>query len=89
MYLEVISESKLQVVDHNRSGIRSNSETTFLIYNLNRLVILYVSYACMQVWVYVNNSYIPQTDQHEPTGRMVFRLGNVTYLLDVTPSNLL
>ena len=32
-------------------------------------------------------SYIPQTEQHEPEGRMLFCLGNVTYLLDVTPSN--
>ena len=32
-------------------------------------------------------SYIPQMEQHEPEGRMLFRLGNVTYLLDVTPSN--
>ena len=31
--------------------------------------------------------YIPQTEQHEPEGRMLFRLGNVTNLLDVTPGN--
>ena len=35
----------------------------------------------------VNSSYIPQTEQHEPEGRMLFHLGNVTDLLDVTPSN--
>ena len=29
----------------------------------------------------------PKTEQQEPEGRMVFRLGNVIYLLDVTPSN--
>ena len=34
-----------------------------------------------------NNSYIPQTEQHEHKRRMLFQLGNVTYLLDVTPSN--
>ena len=34
-----------------------------------------------------NNSYIPQTEQHEPEGRMLFCLGNLTNLLDVTPSN--
>ena len=34
-----------------------------------------------------NNSYIPQTEQHEPEQRMLFCLGNVTNLLDVTPSN--
>ena len=34
--------------------------------------------------MHANSSYIPQTEQHEPE---VFRLGNVTYLLDVTPSN--
>ena len=33
------------------------------------------------------SSYIPQTEQHEPEGRMLFCLGNVTNLLDVTPSN--
>ena len=32
-------------------------------------------------------SYLPQTEQHEPERQNVFRLGNVTYLLDVTPSN--
>ena len=35
----------------------------------------------------LNNSYIPQTEQHEPEGRMLFCLGNVTNLLDGTPSN--
>ena len=30
------------------------------------------------------NSYIPQTEQHSPLGFMLFCLGNVTYLLDVT-----
>ena len=33
---------------------------------------------------YVNNSYVPQT---EPEGQMLLRLGSVTNLLDVTPSN--
>ena len=32
----------------------------------------------------LNNSYIPQMEQHEPEGRMLFRLGNITILLDVT-----
>ena len=32
-----------------------------------------------------NNSYIPQTVQRE--GRMLFCLGNITNLLDVTPRN--
>ena len=32
----------------------------------------------------VNNSHIPQMEQHEPEGRMLFCLGNVTDLLDVT-----
>ena len=36
---------------------------------------------------HTHNSYIPQTEQHEPEGRMLFCLGNVTHLLDVTPSN--
>ena len=31
----------------------------------------------------------PQTEQHEPEGQMLFCLGNVTNLLDVTPSNLM
>ena len=31
-----------------------------------------------------NNSYIPQMEQHELEGRMLFCLGNVTILLDVT-----
>ena len=35
----------------------------------------------------LHNSYSPQTEQHEPEGRMLFSLGNVTNLLDVTPSN--
>ena len=35
---------------------------------------------------YPNNSYIPQMEQHEPEGWMLFCLGKVTYLLDVTPS---
>ena len=33
------------------------------------------------------NNCIPQTEQHEPEGRMLFHLGNVTYLLDVIPTN--
>ena len=36
---------------------------------------------------HTHNSYIPQTEQHEPEGRMLLCLGNVTNLLDVTPSN--
>ena len=35
---------------------------------------------------HIHNSYIPQTEQHEPEGGM-FCLGIVTHLLDVTPSN--
>ena len=38
-------------------------------------------------WCQIRNSYIPQMEEHEPEGRILFRLGNVTYLLDVTPSN--
>ena len=34
--------------------------------------------------VFVDNSYILQMEQDEPKWRMLFRLGNVTYLLDVT-----
>ena len=49
MYLEVITESWLQVVDHIRSGVRSNSKTTFLVYNLNRLITLCVYDVCMYV----------------------------------------
>ena len=37
--------------------------------------------------MYAYNSYIPQTEQHEPEGQMLFCLGNVINLLDVTPSN--
>ena len=37
---------------------------------------------------YVQNSYIPQTEQHEHKGQRLFCLGNASYLLDVTPSNL-
>jgi len=33
------------------------------------------------------NSYISQREQHEPEGRMLICLENVTYLLDVAPSN--
>ena len=36
---------------------------------------------------HTHNSYIPQMEQHEPEERMLFHLGNVTDLLDVTPSN--
>ena len=55
MYLEVITESQHQVVDHSRSGIRSNSETTFLVHNLNRLITLYmyVLYVHMYVCMYI------------------------------------
>ena len=53
IYLEVISESRLQVADHNRSGIRSDSETTFFIFNLNWLIILYV-YICRCVCMCVH-----------------------------------
>ena len=35
---------------------------------------------------YVHNSYILQMEQYELEGRMLFCLGNVTNLLDVTPS---
>ena len=36
-------------------------------------------------WIYpTHNSCIPQSEQYE---RVLFCLGNVTYLLDVTPSN--
>ena len=28
--------------------------------------------------------YIPQIEQHEPEGRILLSLGNITYLLDVT-----
>ena len=64
MYLEVITESWLQVVDYNRSGVRSNSETTFLVYNLNRLITLCVydvcmyvvcMYVCMYVCIYITH----------------------------------
>ena len=37
----------------------------------------------------VLNSNIPQTEQHKPKWQMLFHPGYVTYLLDVTPSNLL
>ena len=37
--------------------------------------------------MHAHNSYIPQTEQHEPEGRMLFCLGNVTNLLDGNPSN--
>ena len=33
------------------------------------------------------NSNIPQTEQHDSERQMLFFFGNVTYLLDVTPSN--
>ena len=36
---------------------------------------------CIQI------SCIPQVEHHEPEEQMLFCLGNVTYLLDVTPSN--
>ena len=36
---------------------------------------------------HTHNSYISLMEQHEPEGRMLFCLGNVTNLLDVTPSN--
>ena len=39
--------------------------------------------------MYIYDSYIPQTEQHESEGRMLFCLGNVTNLLHVTPSNLM
>ena len=39
-----------------------------------------------EVYMYTQ-LYIPQAEQHEPEGQMLFCLGNVTYLLHVTPSN--
>ena len=41
----------------------------------------------IHTYIHTYNSYIPQMEQHEPEGRMLFCLGNVTNLLDVTPSN--
>ena len=41
----------------------------------------------LTISVKINSSYIPQMEQHGPEGRMLFGPGNVTYLLDVTPSN--
>ena len=74
MYLEVITESKLQVVDHNRSGVRSNSETTFLIYNLNRLIILYVCFVCMYagICVYVMFMYLELMDGYDNNFHQVY-----------------
>ena len=47
-------------------------------------------YVCMYVYMYVG-SYIRQTEQHTPEVRSANAVlsGNVTYLLDVTPNNLL
>ena len=42
---------------------------------------------CMYCILVLYNSYIPQTEQHEPKGWILFCLGNVTNLLDVTPRN--
>ena len=41
----------------------------------------------IHTYIHTYSSYIPQMEQHEPERWMLFRLGNVTYLLDVTPSN--
>ena len=49
---------------------------------IHTIIITYI-HAC----ILTNSSYIPQTEQHEPEGQMLFHLGNVTNLLDVTPSN--
>ena len=45
-------------------------------------------YIHVQMW-YVNNSYIPWTEQYgaKGIGPMLFFLRYATYLLDVTPSN--
>ena len=41
-----------------------------------------------EVWYsHASNSYIPQMEQGELEEQMLFHLENVTYLLDVTPSN--
>ena len=37
--------------------------------------------------LFINNTYIPQTKQHDPKWQMLFHLGNVTNLLDVTLTN--
>ena len=55
--LKVITESRLQVVDHNGSGVRSNSKTTFLVYNLDRLVILYMKVYVMYVYLGLMDRY--------------------------------
>ena len=39
---------------------------------------------CTYIHSYMYTSYV-----HEPEGQMLFRLGNVANLLDVTPSNTL
>ena len=44
-----------------------------------------IFYGCLLTQFYCSN--IPQMEQREPEGQMVFHLGNVTYLLDVTPRN--
>ena len=65
-----------------------NMEVEVWITYANKYVsCMYVLYVCMYECMYVYSSYIPQTEQHEPKGQMLFSLGNVTYLLDVTPSN--
>jgi len=46
-------------------------------------------HTCIHTNIYTYNSYIPQTEQYEPEERMLFYLGNVTNLLDVTLSNTL
>ena len=45
------------------------------------------SYAHTHTHTHTHYSHIPQMEQQGPEGRMLFHLGNVTYLLDVTPSN--
>ena len=62
-------------------------------------IYMYIQLACIHIYIhtyihtYIHalynlcNSYIPLTEQHELKEQMLFHLGNVTYLLHVTPSN--
>ena len=49
--------------------------------------LVYIKFVMHLFIIEVNNGYIPQTKQHDRKRQMLFHLGNVTNLLDVTPSN--
>ena len=80
-YIVILSHCHIVILSYCHKDILSHGHTV----TLSHCHIVILSY-CHTV-ILLHNSYIPQMEQHEPEGRMLFCLGNVSKLLDVTPSN--